>query len=363
MARLKIAVYTMAKNEADHVQRFAETTRGADAVVVTDTGSTDGTPDLLRDAGVTVHTSSIVPWRFDLGTNCALCHVPDDIDVCVKLDLDEVLYMPDGRDWRAEIEELWTEGTRQMRYWYTWSWHETGKVPAVRFRTGNIHARNNYIWKHPGHAALTSTLKGKTIDAKSLEIHHYMTGKGRPDYLSLLQLAVWEQKCPRTLFYLGREYSFRKMSQECINTMTEYLEHPDTFWSAEKANALRHIGISWERLGDMDKALGFLMRAQAECPSVRDLWWELLRFFHTHGDFAGGYWAGIKTLSITERDRQWIAHTADAWREKPLVYTAKCAEQMGKRDEAMRLLQQGLELNPSSKEGRELAVILGVPIT
>lgn len=54
---IKIAIYTMAKNEAEHVARFAETTRGADVVVVTDTGSTDGTPDLLRDAGIEVRTA------------------------------------------------------------------------------------------------------------------------------------------------------------------------------------------------------------------------------------------------------------------------------------------------------------------
>jgi glycosyltransferase involved in cell wall biosynthesis len=75
----KIAVYTMAKNEAEHVGRFAATVRGADRVVVTDTGSTDGTPDLLRDAGIEVHSARIVPWRFDVASNVALAHVPDDV--------------------------------------------------------------------------------------------------------------------------------------------------------------------------------------------------------------------------------------------------------------------------------------------
>ncbi len=363
MARPKIAVYTMAKNEADHVQRYAETTRGADAVVVTDTGSTDGTPDLLRDAGIEVYHSNIVPWRFDEGTNAALHHVPADIDVCVKLDLDEIIHMPNGQPWHDEVATLWgTEGFRQMRYWYTWSWHVPGEVPAVRFRTGNIHARDNYIWRHPGHAALCSTKRGSTVDAENLEIHHYMTGKGRPDYLSLLQLAVWEHKCPRTLFYLGREYGLRRMSQESINTLMEYLEHPEANWQAERANAMRIIGLGWERLGDHDRAMTWFMRAIGEYPGVRDLWWEVLRHFCERGDYPGGYWAGIKCLAITDRDRQWIGQTADAWYDRPFVLMARCASQMGKQDEAVRLLQQGLERNPASKEGRELAVMLGVTI-
>jgi hypothetical protein len=174
----RIAVYTMAKNEAEHVGRFAATVRGADRVVVTDTGSTDGTPDLLRDAGIEVYTARIVPWRFDVASNVALAHVPDDVDVCVKLDLDEVLWTTDGSPWREEIERLWQPGVHRLRYWYTWSWQprpkeppktgqapgihdpepevpKTGQAPgihdpepvpfseAVRFRNENIHSRSD----------------------------------------------------------------------------------------------------------------------------------------------------------------------------------------------------------------------------
>ena len=362
MPRPRIAVYTMAKNEAAHVPRFVETTRGADAVVVTDTGSTDGTPDLLREQGVTVHESRVVPWRFDMGTNCALCHVPEDIDICVKLDLDEVIYTVDGTDWRAELERLWQGDVRQLGYWYTWSWHTRGEVPAVRFRTANVHARQGFIWQHAGHAALTSTEKGSRAEASNFEIHHYMESKGRPDYLPLLQLAVWENKCPRTLFYLGREYFFRKMNQECINTLVEYLEHPESKWKAERANAMRLIGVSWERLDDTDRALSYLMQGHAEYAGVRDMWWELLRYFHDLGDFNGGYWAGMKCLSIPDRDSQWIAHTSEAWNDLPYVLTAKCCWHIDRRDEAQRLLQQGLELNPASKAGKQFAVTIGLPL-
>ncbi len=362
MKRLKIAVYTMAKNEAAHVQRFAETTRDADMVVVTDTGSTDGTQDLLRDQKIQVHTSSIVPWRFDLGTNCALCHVPTDIDICVKLDLDEVLFSCDGRSWREEIERLWTTGVIQMKYWYTWSWHVPGQVPAVRFRTSNVHSRNGFVWRHAGHAGLYSTTPGHAVELQNFEIHHYMVSKGRPNYLPLLQLAVRENKCPRTLFYLGREYSFRRMHQECINTLNDYLDHPEASWKAERSNAMRHIALSYELLGEHSTAMSWLFRGHGEYPGVRDMWWETLRFLHDRGDFHGGYWAALKCLAITDRDTQWTAHTAPAWLDEPYVLAAKCAWHTGRADEAMRFLKQGLELNPASTAGKEFALTIGVPL-
>lgn len=45
---MKIAVSTIAKNEADNVKDFVESCQEADIVSVLDTGSTDGTQKLLK---------------------------------------------------------------------------------------------------------------------------------------------------------------------------------------------------------------------------------------------------------------------------------------------------------------------------
>jgi len=62
----------------------------ADMVVVTDTGSNDGTIEALKARGAVVYSESIVPWRFDTARNLALSHVPEDADICVSNDLDEI---------------------------------------------------------------------------------------------------------------------------------------------------------------------------------------------------------------------------------------------------------------------------------
>ena len=51
----KIAVYTIALNEADHVERWCKSVTDADYMVVADTGSTDETVERLKAAGVQVH--------------------------------------------------------------------------------------------------------------------------------------------------------------------------------------------------------------------------------------------------------------------------------------------------------------------
>lgn len=61
----------------------------ADAIVVLDTGSTDGTVSKLKARGVKVETKAIDPWRFDVARNESLKLVPDDCNILVCTDLDE----------------------------------------------------------------------------------------------------------------------------------------------------------------------------------------------------------------------------------------------------------------------------------
>ena len=78
---MRIAVVTIAKDEAKHAKRWCDFTADADVRIVLDTGSTDGTQDILRENGVTVHERTFDPWRFDHARNAALELVPEDVDV------------------------------------------------------------------------------------------------------------------------------------------------------------------------------------------------------------------------------------------------------------------------------------------
>lgn len=349
MAKLKIAVYTMAKNESQHVDQFCDTVATADIVVVTDTGSTDGTPELLRKRGVVVKEAAIMPWRFDTATNVALSHVPADIDVCVKLDLDERLSPPAGTLWRDAIEEVWHGKTVQLNYTYVWSWApgQVGKVPGVQFTACHIHARSGFVWQHPGHAALTYTgPDSATAQACKLQIHHYPTNKSRPDYLPLLQLAVRENPCPRTLFYLGREYAGRKMYDQAIATLVQYLEHKQSHWQAERAEAMRLIGTCFATQQQHPQAVRWLIQATAEYKTAREPWYSLLEYTLSIKDFAGAVWAGTRCLAITKRDLGYVTQAADAWSSTVYLKLATAYEQVGHRDNQIKTLETGLSAFP-----------------
>ena len=99
---MKICVYAISKNEEKFVNRFVDSLQDADGIYVLDTGSTDSTVDLLKKRGVTVKQKIIDPWRFDVARNLSLEMVPDDTDICICMDLDEVI--EDG--WRERLEKI-----------------------------------------------------------------------------------------------------------------------------------------------------------------------------------------------------------------------------------------------------------------
>lgn len=102
----KICIYAIARNEEQFVDRFCDAAAEADYIAVLDTGSTDRTVEKLSDRGVIVRQTTIEPWRFDVARNLSMLLIPRDTDLCVCVDLDEVL-LP---GWRAALEKRgpWT---------------------------------------------------------------------------------------------------------------------------------------------------------------------------------------------------------------------------------------------------------------
>ena len=72
------------------MRRWVSSMNEADGIFVLDTGSTDNTVHILRTLGVTVKSTEITPWRFDTARNLSLDMVPDDADLCVCTDIDEM---------------------------------------------------------------------------------------------------------------------------------------------------------------------------------------------------------------------------------------------------------------------------------
>lgn len=242
---MKIAVYTICKNEEHNARRWLSTTKDADLRVIVDTGSTDLTLHRLSINSVSVVTGSISiePFRFDDARNAALALVPPDMDVCVSLDMDEVL----SPNWRSVIEHQWGELQSCKAAWFDFNYGGTSFLQNTR-----IHSRHGWRWKYPYHEGIYPNMEGPASVALSgLTITHKPPKwKARPN-IALRNLAWGLFENPgdlRMLHYYGRELLWNGYFKEAAEKFVEYFDRGGDHDKAAVEQYLReaHRGLQPE---------------------------------------------------------------------------------------------------------------------
>lgn len=233
---MKIAVVSIALNEEQFLERWAQSAKEADLLVIGDTGSTDGTVEASHDLGITTHEILVKPWRFDMARNSLLTLIPADIDLVINLDVDEILV--DG--WRDQLEAA--PKANRYGYHYVWSWKENGD-PDINFTADKCHTRFGWAWKHPCHEALYPIGdQGPTVPGGFAIHHHPDSSKSRGHYLDLLKLATQEDPADdRMAHYYGREMFLQGDWNGARKELMRHLSLPRAQWRAERAQSLRYI--------------------------------------------------------------------------------------------------------------------------
>ncbi len=309
---MKIYVYAICKNESKFVNRFMDSVADADGVYVLDTGSTDGSAEMLRERGAVVKTEIISPFRFDSARNKSLALVPDDADFYVCLDLDEVL----ESGWRAGLEKTAASAPEANRllYRYVWS-HNADGSDGVVFWAEKIH-RKGYEWRGAVHETVVpkAGTADKSAYAYGVQVSHYPDDrKSRSSYLPLLEIAASESPADdRTSHYLGREYMFAGMYDKAVTELKRHLALPSAVWADERAASMRYISKCYARLGNSKESVSWALRAVAESPDTREPYLQLARAFFDCGNYAGVLYAASAGLGITERKLSYITEP-DAW--------------------------------------------------
>lgn len=343
MGKYRVCVYTIAKNEEKFVSRFMESAMEADCVVVLDTGSTDRTAALLQQAGATVETEEIQPWRFDTARNHALSLVPEDMDICVSIDLDECFHP----GWRAKLEAAWQDDTDRASYRYTWSFNADGSEGHVFF-ADKIHARHGYCWVNPVHEILRPTdgRQEHFVRAEGVQLDHRSDpSKSRGQYLPLLELSVREHPHDdRSMHYLGREYMFHGEYAKAIETLTKHLAMPEAVWADERAASMRFIARCLRAQGQIQEAADWFLRAIAEAPHLREAYVELASLSYEEKNWTSLLAAAETALSIENRPQTYI-NEAFAWGSLPYDLASIAWYHVGNREMALKRARQALALS------------------
>lgn len=352
MNRYHICVYAICKNEAQFVDRWMDSMAEADQVVVLDTGSDDETAERLQERGAMVTREAVNPWRFDVARNRSLELVPEDADICVCTDLDEVFHP----GWRTALEKTWAPGVGRASYRYTWSFNADGSEGVV-FWTEKAHARHGYRWVHPVHEVLEWIGEGSegpriTVEGMQLD-HHPDPTKSRAQYLPLLELSVQEAPMDdRNVHYLGREYFFHRRWDDCIQTLKGHLALPTATWRDERAASMRYIAKAYCNKGEYGLARDWFLRAITESPWLREPYTDLALMLYGQGEWEGVLYFTACALAVTDRPKSYICEAA-AWGSLPHDLRALALYHMGDYTQAAAEGRMALALEPGSERLRQ----------
>lgn len=334
---MRIGIYCPAKNEAKHVNAWYESCKDADVICVADTGSTDGTKEALKAFGVIVSDVRIVPWRFDDAFNMAMYLLPDDIDVCIRLDMDERLQP----GWRQGLEKAWTTETTRLRYPYVWNWNPDGS-PGRQWYSDRIHSRRGYRWMGATHEGLCSRLPEVQTFTDDVKIWQFPDAKDKKGDLALLIESTneWPHDA-RLRAYLAREYMYQGQFEKSTEAYKTFLSM--SWDKTERGQAMCNLSIT-----DPENKEFWLRMATFETPGHREPLVNLAQFYYDRKDWSKCYKAAKDALAITKHPMDYTC-TPEAWGWQPHDLLSIAAWNLGLYQESLEQSKLALSRNPNDK--------------
>jgi len=336
--KLKIAIYTICKNEEKNIDRWADSNQEADVRLICDTGSTDGTVEKLKARGVDVYSIAVSPWRFDVARNTSLNLLPADVDVCIWQDLDEVL-LP---GWRQAIENAWEDDvtTANHRYRHNqgpWQWHY------------KIHARHNCFWCWPVHERLDWTIPTRDIWIPEFYLDEYQDAKeGRGSYVNLLELKIQEgDRYWKTYAFLAGEYQMRGETDKAIEARLKSYELCED-GGIVKSYIGRLIAQLYGDKNDWSTADLWYQKAVQDSPE-RETLFHWGKSYMTREDWESCFITMKKCLEVTAR-RDGFTQDPQAWGENGYDTAALACYKIGLYKKAVEYGEQAHNMAP--EDGR-----------
>lgn len=318
----KICIYAICKNEKQFVEKWLESMSEADYIAVLDTGSTDGTYELLQDFAKNEYRGKLIldqkiitPWRFDKARNESLKLVPKDTTIYFCTDLDELL----DSGWSQPLKENWVDGFHERcSYKYAWSHLEDDITPRRIFYYDKIHSKD-WEWEYPVHETLHYIGSNQTIKDSfyyntlnlfdKIYLHHHADPyKSRSNYLPLLELRVQEapNDCSGKI-YLAHEYFYRGKYENSIATLYNILnEHSNISTSLEKANYYLFLGDNYKALGDFEESERMYLKAIDEDPTYREPYLNLAVILINKQSYTSAVKVLKDALNKTYRHYSWL---------------------------------------------------------
>jgi tetratricopeptide (TPR) repeat protein len=152
----------------------------------------------------------------------------------------------------------------------------------------------------------------------------------------------------RNMHYLGREYMYYGMWDNCIETLKKHLEMPEAQWKDERCASMRFIAAAYKGKGDYGEARSWLYRAIAEAPYLREPYVEMAQLANIEQDWPTIYHMTEETLKITKRPDSYI-NEAYAWDVTIYDLGSMACYKLGMFQKSYDWAIAGVEMSPNDE--------------
>ncbi len=221
----KISAVLIVKNEEEMLPRCLESIKGVDEIIIVDTGSEDNTIEIAKKFTDKVFNDYTWNDNFAEARNHALAKATGDY--ILSIDADE--YLHDFSVLRKTIEEQASKGTLAINCKL---FAENNRVMHYFPR---VFKRCPQVWWEGAvhnHVSVAASFDSEISITYGYSPAH---NKDPNRAFRILQKEVERTDNGREIFYLGREYWYRRDFQNCVTTMGRYVQKSQ--YLAEKADA------------------------------------------------------------------------------------------------------------------------------
>lgn len=237
---MKTAAYTILKNEAKFIETWLYYTKEFDYRILLDTGSTDGSWEMLQEAAksdpnLIIEQKIFDPWVFCDARNYNLNMIPQDVDWCLSPDMDEYFSINVLDDMKTMLEarpDVHNMSTTRLDIYSK----QVFVGPPHQLPSNKIHRRHDYKWVQP----IYEHLKWIHDGVQEIELHlpnvylihnqDFKKQERSPLYLKMLT-EEWETNPSNcwTLWFLVNHYYTEKDLEMFIKTGCDFVKYHTQF--------------------------------------------------------------------------------------------------------------------------------------
>lgn len=289
----KIVACLIVKNESACLAKCLDSIKGVDNIYIVDTGSEDETVEIAKLYTENVYTDFTWCDDFAKARNHVLNKVKEEDAYVLSIDADEYLH-----DF-SKVQEAVAKAVRED--------HKAIDCYLISEKDKQKHSfprlfkKCREVWWEGAvhnHISLRSTLSSEIEITYGYSPAHL---KDPNRAMRILQKEVERTGNPRETFYLGREYWYRGMYKECVETMGSYVQRSQ--FLAEKADAFLIMARCYWAMGMADDARD----ACVQCFIINPHFKEAIEFMATLAGKGSGNPAWEKNAEQWER----MAETAN----------------------------------------------------